>query len=53
MTLDVYSGLFDDDLGGLADRMNAAHDAHISSRRVGAVWGRDPIVKITDQPTSR
>jgi hypothetical protein len=24
MTLDVYSGLFDDDLDGLADRMDAA-----------------------------
>jgi hypothetical protein len=34
-TLDVYSGLFDDDLGGLAERMGAAHDAHTSSRRVG------------------
>jgi integrase len=27
MTLDVYSGLFDDDLGGLAERMDAAHIA--------------------------
>ncbi|SDY51583.1 Site-specific recombinase XerD [Modestobacter sp. DSM 44400] len=53
MTLDVYSGLFDDDLGGLADRMDAAHDAHTSSRSVGAVWARDPIVKITDQDASR
>ena len=52
MTLDVYSGLFDDDLGGLADRMNAAHDAHTSSRTVGAGWARDPIVKITDRDTS-
>jgi len=25
MTLDVYSGLFDDDLDGLADRMDQAH----------------------------
>jgi hypothetical protein len=51
MTLDVYSGLFDDDLGGLADRMDAAH-AHTFSRSVGAVWARDPVVKITDQDTS-
>jgi hypothetical protein len=35
MTLDVYSGLFDDDLGGLAERMDAAHDAHSSARTVG------------------
>ena len=53
MTLDVYSGLFDDDLGGLADRMDAAHDAHTSSRTVGAVWARDPIVKITDRAADR
>jgi integrase len=52
MTLDVYSGLFDDDLGGLADRMDAAHDAHTSSRSVGAVWAREPIVTITDHDTS-
>ena len=25
MTLDVYAGLFDDDLDGLADRMDEAH----------------------------
>ena len=49
MTLDVYSGLFDDDLGGLADRMDAAHDAHTFSRTVGAVWARDPIVEIANQ----
>lgn len=30
MTLDVYAGLFDDDLDGLADLMDAAHAAHIS-----------------------
>jgi integrase len=36
MTLTVYSGLFDDDVGGLADHMNAAHDAHAASRSVGA-----------------
>ncbi|MCU1604496.1 MAG: Phage integrase, partial [Modestobacter sp.] len=53
MTRDVYCGLFDDDLGGLADRMDAAHDAHTSSRSVGTVWARDTIVTITDQDTSR
>jgi hypothetical protein len=53
MTLDVSSGLFDDDLGGLADRMDAAHEAHSSSRTVGVVWARDPIVTITDQSVSR
>ncbi len=28
MTLDVYAALFDDDLGALADRMDAATAAH-------------------------
>ena len=37
MTLDVYSGLFDDDLGDLADRMDAAARA-AAKARVGAVW---------------
>ena len=41
------------DLGGLADGMDAAHDAHTSSRSVGTVWARDPIVKITDHDTGR
>jgi len=53
MTMDVYSGLFDDDLGGLVERMDAAHGAHTSSRTVGAVWARDPIAKIVDQSTER
>jgi len=34
MTLDVYSGLFDDDLGALAECMDAAHEA--SARGHGA-----------------
>ncbi len=34
MTLDVYSGLFDD-LGALAERMDAAHQASVT-RRHGA-----------------
>lgn len=45
MTLDVYSGLFDDDLTALADRMDAAARA-AAEARVGAVWARFP----TDKP---
>ncbi len=30
MTLDVYSGLFDDDLGALGERMDAAHQASVT-----------------------
>ena len=30
MILDVSSGLFDDDLGALADRMDAAHQASVT-----------------------
>src|SRR3954469_13463238 len=41
MTLDVYSGLFDDDLTALADRMDAAARA-AQEARVGAVWARPP-----------
>src|SRR5436305_2001913 len=39
MTLDVYSGLFDDDLAALADRIDAAARA-TTEARVGAVWAR-------------
>src|SRR4051794_19857439 len=39
MTLDVYSGLFDDDLTALAERMDAASRA-AAEARVGAVWAR-------------
>ena len=53
MTLDVFFGLFDDDLGPLAERMDSAHDALKTSRTVGTVWARDPIVKIDDQGISR
>ncbi|MGY1672450.1 tyrosine-type recombinase/integrase [Geodermatophilus sp. SYSU D00710] len=35
MTLDVYSGLFDDDLGAFTDRMNAAHQASVTRRHGG------------------
>ena len=38
MTLDVYSGLFDDDLTALADRMDAA--ARAADGRVWAPCGR-------------
>jgi integrase len=31
MTLDIYTGLFDDDLGALAERMPAAPKAHKAS----------------------
>ena len=41
MTLDVHSGLFDDDLTALADRMDAAARA-ASEDRVGAVWAPSP-----------
>ncbi|SFT60877.1 Site-specific recombinase XerD [Geodermatophilus amargosae] len=39
MTLDVYSGLFDDDLSDLAARMDAAA-REAASARVGAVWAQ-------------
>jgi integrase len=39
MTLDVYSGLFDDDLTALAERMDAAARA-AAEARVGAVWAQ-------------
>lgn len=35
MILDVYSGLFEDDLGVLADRMDLVHEASVT-RRHGA-----------------
>jgi hypothetical protein len=41
VTLDVYSGLFDDDLTALAERMDAAARA-AADERVGAVWARLP-----------
>jgi hypothetical protein len=52
MTLDVYPGLFDDDLGALAERMDAAHDARITERRVGVVWARDKTSDLDDRSTS-
>ncbi|MGK5111295.1 tyrosine-type recombinase/integrase [Geodermatophilus sp. CPCC 205506] len=53
MTLDVYSGLFDDDLGALAERMDAAHAAHISAHPVGVLWARDKSPDLTPTPTRR
>jgi hypothetical protein len=41
MTLDVYSGLFDDDLTELAVRMDAPAQA-AADARVGAVWAGPP-----------
>lgn len=37
MTLDVYSGLFDDDLDAVADRMDAAAEVARSTSRAPAV----------------
>jgi hypothetical protein len=45
MTLDVHSGLFDDDLTALAERMDAASRA-AAEARVGAVWARP----LTERP---
>jgi len=47
MTLDVYSGLFDDDLTALADRMDAAARA-AAEARVGAMWALTPVEKPTE-----
>jgi hypothetical protein len=52
MTLDIYTGLFDDDLSALAERMDAALDAETASRSLGTVWARDPVVKIDDHGTN-
>ena len=46
MTPDVYSGLFDDDLTALADRMDAAAQA-ATEARVGAMWAPSPNEKPT------
>jgi integrase len=50
MTLDVYSGLFDDDLTALADRMDAAARA-AAEARVGAVWAR-PLTERSEKDQS-
>ncbi|SFT85330.1 hypothetical protein SAMN05660657_03525 [Geodermatophilus amargosae] len=48
MTLDVYSGLFDDDLSALAERMDAAHQEAVTERVVGAVWAPAKIRDLDD-----
>jgi hypothetical protein len=53
MTLDVYSGLFDDDLGALAERMDAAHNAHVVEHRVVVVSAQCKITGLADEPTPR
>jgi hypothetical protein len=53
MGLDVYSGLFDDDLGAFTERVDAALDAHQTSRTVSTVWAREPVVTISNQASSR
>jgi hypothetical protein len=53
MTLDMYTGLLDDDLSALVDRMDALHDAHKTARTVGTVWALDDVVKIDNHDTSR
>jgi hypothetical protein len=53
MTLGVYSGLFEDDLGALAERIDAAHEAHESSRTVGTVWARDLLAEIDNSDGTR
>src|SRR3954454_16631507 len=42
MTLDVYSGLFDDDLTAVASGM-AAPARPAAEARVGAMWARPPV----------
>ena len=37
MTLDVYAGLFDDDLNAVADRL----DEVVSTQIVGKTWAND------------
>ena len=48
MTLDVYSGLFDDDLSALAERMDATHNQAVTERVVGAVWAPAGIRDLDD-----
>jgi integrase len=53
MTLDVYSGLFEDDLAQLAERLDRAHDAHASRAVVGTVWARDEVADLTQRQGSQ
>jgi hypothetical protein len=52
MALDVYSGLVDDDLTALADRVDAAAGA-AEAARAGARWARPPIETIGEGQTCR
>ncbi len=51
-TLDVYSGLFDDDLTALIDRMDATARA-AAQARVGAVWARPPTERLKGGESAR
>jgi integrase len=53
MTLDVYSGLFEDDLDKLADHMDRAHEDHSSRAVVGTVWARDEVADIREWRMAR
>jgi hypothetical protein len=44
MTLDVYAGLFDDDLDGLADRMDEAHVYSVCTQADERAKGKKAIV---------
>jgi integrase len=53
MTLDVYSGLFEDDLERLADHMDRAHEDHVSRASVGTVWAPGEVADLDERRTSR
>ena len=38
MTLDVYADLFDEDLDGVADRLDAAIESAADQLRTGRLW---------------
>jgi hypothetical protein len=48
-TLHVYPGLFDDDLGGLADRMTPRTTPTVRRGVWAPCAARGPVVKMTDQ----
>jgi hypothetical protein len=53
MALAIDTGLFYDALRALAERMDAAHDAHAASRAVDIVWARGDTTTIDDREASR
>jgi hypothetical protein len=53
MTLDVYSGLFEDDLERLAGHMDRAHEDHVSRASVGTVWAPGEVADLDERRTSR